>query len=67
MVMNVVTTCPLCGDQMSEDNGRLICAGNHNHILSIQLEWNRYTKGEKDMNWLRSRIKIRMGKLIHRR
>jgi len=52
---------------MTEEEGRYICTGYHNHILSTEKELQRYWQGEKSMEWLKSRMKIRLGKLVHKR
>ena len=65
--MDTVVTCPLCGQTMTEEEGRYICTGYHNHILSTEKELQRYWQGEKSMEWLKSRMKIRLGKLVHKR
>ncbi|MFA6359003.1 MAG: hypothetical protein WCY09_10195 [Candidatus Omnitrophota bacterium] len=61
-------TCPLCGAYMNDDGCvRLICKSNHNHIISYEKELLPYKNGEKDFIWLKARMKIRLGKLIHKR
>jgi hypothetical protein len=65
--MPFFTDCPLCGGMMQSESGRMICTENPNHILSIEKELNRYHSGEKDVEWLRSRMKVRLGKLVHHR
>jgi hypothetical protein len=63
MSISVSMTCPLDGKPMTELEGRLVCSDNHNHVLSIEKEYDRYRSGEKDLNWLKGRVKIHLGKL----
>ena len=66
-IESTLTLCPLCHADMASEGDRLICCANPNHILSIEKEWARYHAGEKDANWLAFRMKVRLGKLVHKR
>ncbi len=59
--------CPLCDGTMNNDGVRFVCGKNPNHIISIDKEFTRYINGEKDRDWLKARMKIRLGKLVHGR
>ncbi len=56
--------CPLCGNQMRQRGDYHICTANQLHICLIEQEWERYNSGEKDIKWLRWRMKVRLGKMV---
>jgi len=59
--------CPLCGGEMIPENGHLNCRSNTLHVLNMEKEVKRFESGEKDRAWLQFRMKVRLGKMVHRR
>jgi len=59
--------CPLCASPMRQDGRYYKCIANQLHICLIEEEWDRYRSGEKDIKWLKWRMKVRLGKLVHGR
>lgn len=60
--------CPLCGNTMRLDGRYYRCNANQLHSCLIEEEWKRYKNGgEKDIRWLRWRMKVRLGKAVHQR
>lgn len=51
---------------MNEEDGKMVCTSDNNHVLRME-EVNQYINDEKTFDWLKFRMKIRRGKLIHRR
>lgn len=56
--------CPLCGKEMVMDGEHLQCKGSKRHRVHYKKEWLPYVQGQKDMKWLRWRVKVRVGKII---
>lgn len=59
--------CPLCENLMRRDGDCYRCIANQLHICLIEKEWERYKSGEKSIDWLRWRIKVRLGKMVRGR
>ena len=59
--------CPLCDAIMRRDGDYYRCAANQLHTCLIEKEWMRYESGEKDIKWLRWRMKVRLGKMVRGR
>lgn len=58
--------CPLCGAEMHQYDSHYICSNNNLHTLPVS-DWDRYYSGEKDVSFLRWRMKVYLGKKIHGR
>jgi hypothetical protein len=56
--------CPLCESAMRQDGRYHRCSANQLHAILIEEEWERYKSGEKDIRWLRWRMKVRLGKMV---
>lgn len=56
--------CPLCGNNMVETGDYLTCQNNTNHMINQEKEFDRYNSGEKDIIWLKNRMKVRLGKYV---
>lgn len=56
--------CPLCGNEMKRDGNYYKCIANQLHSILVEKEWERYVSGEKDINWLKWRMKVRLGKMV---
>jgi hypothetical protein len=59
--------CPLCRNPMEKDDAYYRCTNNPEHSCLITGEYDRYESGECDFIWLYSRMKVRLGKSIHKR
>jgi len=59
--------CQLCNSNMVETGEYLTCQKDTNHAINVTKEYDRYKSGEKDINWLRNRMKVRLGKNVHGR
>jgi len=59
--------CPLCDNEMHQDGDYYRCTANQLHLCLIEKEWERYKSGEKDIKWLRWRMKVRLGKMVRGR
>ena len=60
-------SCPLCRNLMEKDEAYYRCTNNPEHSCLITGEYDRYESGEADFMWLYSRMKVRLGKSIHKR
>ena len=56
--------CPLCGNQMRQRDDYYSCTANQLHLCLVEREYERYKSGEKDIRWLRWRMKARLGKMV---
>ena len=65
--IKMMIECPLCGNQMRKDGDYYRCSANQLHACLIDKEWARYISREKDMRWLRWRMKVRLGKMVRGR
>ena len=61
--MNIIV-CPLCGGAMNKVGTFYQCTNSLHKCLIIG-EYDSYESGERDINWLRKRMKIRLGVMIH--
>jgi hypothetical protein len=52
---------------MEKDDAYYRCTNNPEHSCLITGEYDRYESGERDFIWLFSRMKVRLGKSIHKR
>ncbi|MBA7701324.1 hypothetical protein ES703_110059 [subsurface metagenome] len=59
--------CPICNNPMRLDGRYYRCIANQLHLCLIKEEWDRYKSGEKDIKWLRWRMKVRLGKMVRGR
>ena len=59
--------CPLCQNTMEKDDGYWRCTNNPAHSCLINGEYDQYENGEKDFTWLYSRMKVRLGKVVHKK
>lgn len=64
---NLAIFCPICDNLMRQDGNYYRCIANQLHTCLIEKEWKRYKSGEKNINWLRWRMKVRLGKAVHQR
>jgi len=58
--------CPLCAGDMVQRNSFFYCVKNELHVLSA-IEVQRYQDDDVDLQYLRHRAKVRMGKIIRGR
>jgi hypothetical protein len=58
--------CPLCKASMFQDGKYLLCQDNNLHRIEL-VEYTRYIMGEVDLNYLRWRAKIRLGKAVRKK
>ena len=59
--------CPLCNNAMRLDGRYYRCIANQLHACLVEEEWERYKSGEKDIKWLKWRMKVRLGKMVRGR
>jgi len=65
--MSEVILCPLCSNMMRQDGRYYRCIANQLHTCLIKEELGRFKSDEKDIKWLRWRMKVRLGKAVHQR
>lgn len=59
--------CPLCDSLMAdkdESGEYFVCRSNPQHRIHIAKEWAKFIAKEKDISWLKWRMKVRYGKLL---
>lgn len=59
--------CPLCDVAMRQDGDYYRCNANQLHAVLIIKEWNQVYAGGKTIEWLRWRMKVRLGKMVQRK
>lgn len=59
---NSPINCPICGNTMHYDGAYIECDHDPEHAIHVEKEYTPYENGEKDINWLRFRMKVRVGK-----
>jgi len=67
MEEKVFIECPLCNNAMRQDGRYYRCNANQLHACLVEEEWDRYKSGEKDIRWLKWRMKVRVGKMVKSR
>jgi len=56
--------CPICGNTMHRNGAYIECDHDPTHAIHYEKEFALYESGEKNVDWLRFRMKVRIGKAI---